>query len=75
MLWDRVRRERSSILSMDANHGESAVNETEVEREYEKLWKAMSPAEKISRSAAMLGWTRQQLARRIRDADPNLSDE
>lgn len=48
---------------------------TEVEMEYEKRWKAMSHAEKVSRSAAMLAWTRQQIARRIRDADPNLSDE
>ena len=48
---------------------------TEVELEYEKRWKAMSHAEKVSRSAAMFAWTRQQMARRIRDADPDLSDE
>ena len=48
---------------------------TEVELEYERRWKAMSPAERISRSAAMLAWTRQQIARRIRSDAPNLSDE
>ena len=48
---------------------------TEVELEYERRWKAMSPAEKVSRSAAMFAWTRQQMARRIRSDDPNLSEE
>ena len=48
---------------------------TEVELEYERRWKAMSHAEKISRSAAMFAWTRQQMARRIRDVEPSLSDE
>lgn len=47
----------------------------EVELEYEKRWKAMSPAEKVSRSSAMFAWTRQQMARRIIDANPGLSDE
>ncbi len=48
---------------------------TEIELEYDRRWKAMSPAEKISRTAAMLAWTRQQMARRIRAASPHLSDE
>ncbi len=48
---------------------------TEVELEYKRRMKAMSPAEKISRSAAMLAWTREQMARRIREAEPGLSDE
>lgn len=48
---------------------------TEVELEYEKRWKAMSHAEKISRCAAMFAWTRQQMARRIRSVEPRLSDE
>lgn len=48
---------------------------TEVELEYERRWKAMSHAERVSRSAAMFAWTRQQMARRIRDAEPHLSDE
>lgn len=48
---------------------------TEVEQEYQRRCGAMSPAEKISRSAAMLAWTRQQMARRIRSNDPSLSDE
>jgi hypothetical protein len=51
------------------------VTATEVELEYERRWKAMSPAEKISRSAAMFAWTRQQIARRIRIDAPNLSEE
>lgn len=51
------------------------VMATEIELEYERRWKAMSPAEKIARSAAMLAWTRQQIARRIRVEDPSLSDE
>lgn len=63
------------LYSFDTTNGENAVTPTEVEMEYEKRWKAMSHAEKVSRSAAMLAWTRQQIARRIRDADPNLSDE
>ena len=51
------------------------VTATAVELEYERRWKAISPAEKISRSAAMLAWTRQQIARRVRSNDPSLSDE
>ncbi len=51
------------------------VTATEVELEYERRWKAMSPAEKISRSAAMFAWTRQQISRRIRSDSPSLSDE
>ena len=51
------------------------VTATEVELEYERRWKAMSPAERFSRSAAMLAWTRQQIARRIRSNAPYLSDE
>ena len=48
---------------------------SEIDLEYERRWKAMSHAEKLSRSAAMFAWTRQQIARRIRSVDPNLSDE
>lgn len=48
---------------------------TEVELEYERRIKAMSPAEKISRSAAMLAWTREQMARRILASQPDLSEE
>lgn len=36
---------------------------TAVELEYERRIKAMSPKEKVSRCAAMLAWTRQQIAR------------
>ncbi len=48
---------------------------SDIDLEYERRWKAMSPAEKVSRSAAMFAWTRQQMARRIRNAQPSLSDE
>jgi hypothetical protein len=51
------------------------VETSEIELEYERRWRAMSPAEKVSRSAAMFAWTRQQMARRIRSAQPSLSDE
>ena len=36
---------------------------------------AMSPAEKFSRSAVMFTWTRQQMARQVRKADPSLTEE
>lgn len=48
---------------------------TEVDLEYERRIKAMSPAEKVSRSAAMLAWTREQMARRILASRPDLSGE
>ncbi len=51
------------------------MNKTEVDQEYERRWKAMSHAEKFSRSAAMFAWTRQQMGRRIRNENPQLSDE
>lgn len=51
------------------------MESSEIELEYERRWKAMSPAEKVSRSAAMFAWTRQQMARRIRSAQPSLTDE
>ncbi len=51
------------------------MESSEIELEYERRWKAMSPAEKVSRSAAMFAWTRQQMARRIRSAQPSLTDD
>jgi hypothetical protein len=51
------------------------VEQSEIELEYESRWKAMSPAEKVARSAAMFAWTRQQMAIRIRNNQPSLSDE
>lgn len=51
------------------------MESSEVEQEYQRRWKAMSPVEKVSRSAAMFAWTRQQMALRIRSAQPSLSDE
>ena len=51
------------------------MEQSEIELEYESRWKAMSPAEKVARSAAMFAWTRQQMAIRIRNTQPTLSDE
>ena len=51
------------------------MEQSEIELEYESRWKAMSPAEKVARSAAMFAWTRQQMAIRIRNTQPSLSDE
>ena len=50
------------------------MEQSEIELEYESRWKAMSPAEKVARSAAMFAWTRQQMAIRIRNTQPSLSD-
>jgi hypothetical protein len=54
---------------------EGKVDVSEVEQEYERRLRAMSPAEKMARSAAMFAWTRQQMARRIRIDQPSLTDE
>jgi hypothetical protein len=51
------------------------VEQSEIELEYERRRKAMSPAEKVARSAAMFAWTRQPMALRIRNTQPSLSDE
>ncbi len=51
------------------------MEKSEIEMEYERRWQAMSPVEKVARSAAMLAWTRQQMAIRIRNTQPGLSDE
>lgn len=51
------------------------MTKTDIDIEYERRWKAMSPAEKVARSAAMFAWTRQQMARRIREIDSDLSEE
>ena len=51
------------------------MEKSEIELEYERRWQAMSPAERVARSAAMFAWTRQQMAMRIRNTQPSLSDE
>jgi len=51
------------------------MNPSEVELEYRRRIQAMSPEEKIARSAAMLAWTRQQMARKILAEFPGLSEE
>jgi hypothetical protein len=48
---------------------------TEIDIEYQRRVDAMSIKEKIERSAAMLAWTRQQIAARILKQMPQLTDE
>jgi hypothetical protein len=48
---------------------------TEIDIEYQRRLDAMSITEKVQRSAAMLAWTRQQMAARIRTQFPKLTDE
>ena len=48
---------------------------TEIDIEYQRRVDAMSIREKVERSAAMLAWTRQQMASRIRLQSPELTDE
>ena len=47
----------------------------DIEHEYHVRLDAMSPAERVARSAAMLTWTCQQLARQITKEQGQLSDE
>ena len=51
------------------------MSKSEVELEYQRRIQAMSIRERVERSVAMFAWTRQQMARRIRLEDPQLSDE
>jgi hypothetical protein len=51
------------------------MNVTEIEIEYRKRIDAMSPREKMARSAAMFAWTKQQMERQLRIANPEFSDE
>ncbi|MGI9470759.1 MAG: hypothetical protein ACR2NZ_04450 [Rubripirellula sp.] len=46
-----------------------------IEREYQSRLDAMSPAERVSRSAAMLTWTCEQLARQITKEKGQIPDE
>jgi hypothetical protein len=48
---------------------------TEIDIEYQRRVDAMSNKEKIERSAAMLAWTRRQIASRILKQFPQLTDE
>ncbi len=49
---------------------------SEIELEYQRRNDAMSPAERLARSAAMLAWTRQQIALQIkREYADDLSPE
>ena len=48
---------------------------SEVELEYQKRISEMSPSQRMSRTAAMLAWTRQQIARRIQSSHKDISAE
>ena len=48
---------------------------TEIDIEYQRRVYAMSIQEKIERTTAMLAWTRQQIAARIKAQLPDLTDE
>ena len=48
---------------------------TAIDLEYQRRIAAMTPKERLARTAAMLAWTRQQMAARIRKEQPGLSDE
>ena len=50
------------------------MKSTEIDIEYQRRMDAMSIREKVERSAAMLAWTRQQIASRIRQQSPELTD-
>lgn len=49
--------------------------ESDVELEYWRRIAAMTPAEKVARSAAMFACTREQIAIRIKKENPDLTDE
>ncbi len=51
------------------------MSATEIDIEYQRRVDAMSIQEKVERSAAMLAWTRQQIALRIKQQSPKLTDE
>ncbi len=57
------------------NKVDTIMQATEIDIEYQRRIDAMSIAEKVERSAAMLAWTRQQIASRIRQQLPHLTDE
>lgn len=46
-----------------------------VEREYQSRMDALTGKERVARSAALLAWARQMLARRIRAEKGEISDE
>jgi len=46
-----------------------------VEREYQSRIGALSVAEKMARSVAMLHWARTMIAREIRARNPGISDD
>lgn len=48
---------------------------TAIDVEYRRRIAAMTPKERLARTAAMLAWTRQQMAAHIRKEQPGLSDE
>lgn len=51
------------------------INSSAIELEYQARIDAMSPAERVSRSAAMFAWTCEQLSRQIIADEGRLPDE
>lgn len=48
---------------------------SEIEIEYQKRIREMTPAEKMSRTSAMLAWTRQQIAKQIQKSHGAIPSE
>lgn len=48
---------------------------SDIEKEYQARMSALSPAERVARSAAMFQWTREMLARQTTAEMGNLSAE
>lgn len=48
----------------------------DIEKEYQRRIRVMSPKEKMARSVAITAWSRQTMARKIRaEVGPDISDE
>jgi len=74
-MTNRLCVARTTILLCEREEGAKEVIATEIELEYQRRNDAMSPAEKMGRSAAMFAWTRQQMATQLRKDNPDFSDE
>jgi len=46
-----------------------------IESEYKSRIDAMTPAQRVARSAAMFAWTREQIARQIANQHPQLDND
>jgi hypothetical protein len=48
---------------------------TEIQKLYDERIAAMTPAERVARTSAMLKWTRDFIARQILEEDPDCAQE